>query len=64
MKTKIEIECDTIFEVYQHLRVISRQIRSEVKKQNLNAHEEEFPKRTKFYDNNCYGIHDVDIKPY
>lgn len=63
MKIKIEIDCDTISQIHSHLYVIGRDLRKHTKKFNLNPVEDEFPKRIKFDDENCYGEHIVKITP-
>lgn len=60
MKVKIEIECDSIVELVNHLSVIRAQVIKEKKKQNLSV-DDEFPKRVVLSDNNCYGTHEVKI---
>jgi hypothetical protein len=63
IKIKIEIECDTIMQIFQHQRVINHQIRKEMKRQNLNQFEDDFSKKLHLEDDNCYGEHSVIIKP-
>lgn len=64
MKIKINIECDTINELYSHLSELKRQVKARCKERNLNPLEDEFlPKDyIGLSDNNCYGTHDVVIK--
>jgi len=63
MKIKIEIECDTIGQIGQHLRKVGEDIRKEAKRQKLNLLEDEFEKRQAFNDDNCYGEHTCRITP-
>lgn len=62
MKIRIDIECETISEFYQHLSVIQLDIKKQVKKLKLDPLYDEFPKTVNLDDNNCYGDHVVKIK--
>ncbi len=59
MIIKIEIECDSIMEFFQHMRVIRVEARRLMTKQKLSS-DKEFPP-TEWDDDNCYGRHDVVI---
>lgn len=63
MRILIEIECDTISDLHQHLDVMKRQVRKECKKQKLAPLDDEFPLNTVIEDNNCYGSHELKIVP-
>ena len=63
MKIKIEIDCETISDLYSHLSELRRQIKKETKKRKLDPLRDEFGSDVNLYDDNCYGTHDVYIKP-
>lgn len=56
----IEIQCDTIAELQQHLEVLQRQImkQTRVNRQLIN---DDFAVGTKIYDDNCYGTHELNV---
>lgn len=63
MRVLIEIECDTVSDLHQHLDVMKRQVRKESKKQKLDPLHDEFPLETVLEDDNCYGSHELSVVP-
>jgi hypothetical protein len=63
MIIRVDIECETISDFYGHLSELRRQIKKETKRLKLNPLRDEFPKGVNLYDDNCYGSHEVQIKP-
>lgn len=61
MKVMIEIDCETINQLHNHLSVLKKQIRSRAKALVLDHTKEGFPAETQFYDDNCYGTHHAEI---
>lgn len=61
MIIKIEIDCETISEAYQHMSVIGKEIKSKAKKEKLDPLKDEF-KPCEWYDDNCYGTHYVEVR--
>jgi hypothetical protein len=59
MQVSIEIECKTARELVTHLNKIIRTI----KIRSRQNPEHDFEVGTHFSDDNCYGMHDVTIKP-
>lgn len=57
MKLIIEIDCETINQLHNHLTVLKKQIRSRAKQLKLDHQKEAFQVKTEFYDDNCYGMH-------
>lgn len=64
MIVRIDIDCDNISELYQHLGVLRKQIKKETKRLNLDPLEDEFSHESEDHlkDNNCYGVHQVIIE--
>lgn len=62
MKVTIEINCETISELFGHLHVIRKDLKSVVKKMDLKPLDE-FPEAIENEDDNCYGDHTVKIQP-
>lgn len=63
MTINIKIEnCESINEIYTHLKEIRREIKAEAKRLNVNGFDE-FESRMQLEDNNCYGTHCVKIRP-
>ena len=63
MRVLIEINCDTISDLHQHLDVMKRRVRKECKKLKLDPLNDEFPLELKLEDNNCYGEHELTVVP-
>lgn len=59
MIAKIYIDCDDGDEIIAHLKEIIRQISKERKK----LPDGEITKKIVLTDNNCYGVHNITIKP-
>ncbi len=66
MQVEINIECDTIAELYSHLIMLSEQVKSETKRLELSHINDEFPGggAVDLDDDNCYGSHTVTVTPY
>lgn len=68
MKIKIDIDCDNAFQVLQHLFVIKRDFKKHLRKQGIKTYDDlmnhEPEKGFSLYDNNCYGTHNVKVKPH
>lgn len=61
MKALIEIEFDSEDELFLHLSVIRKEIKKQIKAGN-SIDDEKFQLML-FDDSNCYGWHEVNIKP-
>ena len=64
MEIRIQIECETIQQFWQHLDELQKQVKRSAKKQKLNPIEDEFQPEDSdsFDDDNCYGTHYVTIQ--
>jgi hypothetical protein len=62
MKVTIEIECDTINDLYAHLGVLQKQIKAQAKKQKRNPIHDDFHPSVVLEDDNCYGAHVMNIE--
>lgn len=62
MKVIIEIETETISDLWTHIHIIGKEIKKECKKLKLEPLEDEFPPGTEWIDDNCYGEHIVKIE--
>lgn len=60
MKISIEIECTTIGEVKSHLTCLISQIKKHQKSFSM-PDDDELATGTHITDNNCYGIHDLNV---
>lgn len=60
MNILIEIECNTISELQQHLEELQRQIMKQVRinHQTIN---DDFATGTQFYDKDEYGTHELNV---
>lgn len=68
MLITVSINCETISEFYTHLTELQKQIKKESKRLGLSPGYDSFPnsrnkKKANLSDNNCYGTHEVSIKP-
>lgn len=57
----IQIECETIGELYTHLTVLKKQIKKKAKKEKLNPAKEAFKENDSIIDDNCYGYHSLTV---
>lgn len=53
MKAKIEIECETYEEFFQHMAQIKKDLKRKFDQNSITP--------IKIEDNNCYGFHEVII---
>lgn len=60
MEITIQITCESIGELQQHLSVMKQQVRSLMKREKLTP-DDEFNIGAVISDNNCYGIHDLNV---
>lgn len=63
MRVLIEINCDTISDLHQHLDAMKRQVRKECKSRKLDPLHDDFPLDIELEDDNCYGEHQLKIVP-
>jgi len=63
MEVTIKIDCENIHEFYAHLTELRRQIKKKTKKEFRAPLLDEFENAKGLSDNNCYGTHEVKIKP-
>ncbi len=63
MNIQINIDCETIGELYSHLTMLRSQIKKEATRLKLNPNDDEFTPEMKLDldDANCYGEHEVLI---
>ncbi len=61
MNITIEIDCETIQELGQHLSALRDQITSKARRNKLDIYKDEFTNGKGLSDNNCYGTHKVKI---
>lgn len=61
MKILIEIDCDTITELKQHLECLIHQIEKQAKVNKQNMDDDDFAVGTRLYDDNCYGSHELSV---
>lgn len=57
MNIQIDIECETIAELIQHLGEIHRQVERQARINGADIASDDFPLGTILCDNNCYGTH-------
>lgn len=67
MRIKIDIDCDNYFQILQHLFVIKRDLKRRLRKQGIKTYDDLTNNYTEksfsLYDDNCYGTHNVKVKP-
>lgn len=63
MKVTIKIDCETIAELHGHLSELRRQVKRKATKEFLIPLNDEFVNARGLNDSNCYGTHEVSIKP-
>ena len=67
MNIKIEIECDTWLNVFQHLFVIRKDLKRQLKIKGIKSVDDLMnncaENKMALEDDNCYGSHTVKIKP-
>lgn len=61
MNIIIDIECDTINELVEHLDTMKRQVLKQAQVNKVNPAKADFPEGTTLYDNNCYGSHELNV---
>lgn len=57
MKIEIQIECDTIQELFAHLSCLQQQVIKQAKVNKQDITRDDFAPGTELSDNNCYGVH-------
>lgn len=64
MNITIDIECETIAELLQHLHVLKEEVFKKSVELKLPTMTEELPEETVIEDSNCYGTHTLTVLMY
>jgi environmental stress-induced protein Ves len=61
MKVIIEIDCETVNQLQNHLSVLKKDMRLRAKNQKLDHKTDPFKPSEFFTDSNCYGDHTATV---
>jgi hypothetical protein len=61
MKHIIEVDCETVEELQQHLTELQEQIKERVKIEKIDPSNQPFDKSVWIIDDNCYGHHSLHV---